>query len=115
MTGTGAERVPTDHLSTPPLMGNRWKGRGQDEQSVPRPPAWVLLPSPLHITSNHRRVWGAAGAAAESRAGVWKDGRDQAPALPLKRKGLGQAAQPSGGKRPDCDLPVVPSSSEVTE
>lgn len=64
MTGTGAERVPTDHLSTPPLMGNRWKGRGQDEQSVPRPPAWVLLPSPPphHL----KQGWGLEGREGPS-------------------------------------------------
>lgn len=87
MTGTGAERVPTDHLSTPPLMGNRWKGRGQDEQSDPRPPAWVLLPSPPpHHLKSSPCLGSCRGSSREQGWGL--EGREgPSPSSTSQKKG----------------------------
>lgn len=64
-----------------------------DERLAPRLPA-LLHALRLQLLQLHQlelsSCWGSCRGSSREQFGVWKDRRDQAPALPLKGKGLGQ-------------------------
>lgn len=76
-TGTQAERVLTDHLPCPQLMG-KW-GAAWDE----RLHSLCLQLKQLHQLRLSSCLGSCRGGSTQP-SGVWKNRRDQAPALPLK-------------------------------